>query len=204
MRAHFLLTAGIFFCLLGHGIAVAEESISNAAEQSPAERSATERGAAEQDAVANPADDSEATQSSDAAEAARLHRELRGAWLLVGPLDEDGNPDPNAKPAPGARMKFWGDGHWCITESDLETGEGIFHHGGTYALNGAMLTESLTYATEATESMIGSTFTFRITVDGDTYTQTGIGNPFSEQWQRATMQPDDKQAADGKQAADDE
>jgi hypothetical protein len=108
----------------------------------------------------------------------KLRDSLLGAWALVG------EPGTDAQPKPGARMKFWGLKHWAITESNPETGELIFHHGVTYKLDGDNYEETITFAADNTKNMIGTVLKFKIKVDGDTYVQTGIGNIFTEQWQR--------------------
>lgn len=56
----------------------------------------------------------------------------------------------------------------------------MFHHGGTYTLDGDNHAETIEYANENTAEMIGQTFRFKVKVEGDTYTQVGVGNPYSE------------------------
>jgi hypothetical protein len=56
----------------------------------------------------------------------------------------------------------------------------VFHHGGTYTLDGDNHAETIEYANENTAEMIGQTFRFKVKVEGDTYTQVGVGNPYSE------------------------
>ncbi|WP_442511316.1 hypothetical protein SH528x_002988 [Novipirellula sp. SH528] len=109
---------------------------------------------------------------------ASLQQQLLGVWVLAG------EPDAEIEPQPGARMKFFGLGHWIITQSDPKTGQVIFHHGGTYSLDGDKYTEKLTFANENTMQMIGSEFKFTVTVKDGKYTQIGDGNPFSEVWSR--------------------
>ena len=60
----------------------------------------------------------------------------------------------------------------------------IFHHGGTYTLNGDEYVETVEYANESTKELIKQTFKFTIKVEGDTLTQTGIGNSYNEVWKR--------------------
>ena len=60
----------------------------------------------------------------------------------------------------------------------------IFHHGGTYTLNGDEYVETVEYANESTKELIKQTFKFTIKIEGDTLTQTGIGNPYNEVWKR--------------------
>lgn len=60
----------------------------------------------------------------------------------------------------------------------------IYHHGGTYTLTGAQYAETVEYANESTKDLIKQTFKFTIKVEGDTLTQIGIGNPWTEVWKR--------------------
>lgn len=103
-----------------------------------------------------------------------LHESLLGAWAI----DEKGELKP------GGRMKFFGLKHWTISQSNPDTGEVIFHHGGTYKLEGDRYEETIKFAAPSTKDMIGLTFKFKITVDGDSYEQVGIGNPYNEKWKR--------------------
>jgi hypothetical protein len=108
----------------------------------------------------------------------RLRQSLLGSWILLG------EPGAGNRPEIDARMKFWGDGYWLITQADPETGVVFFHHGGTYTLDGDEYEETVTFANENTKHMIDTKLRFKISVDGDRYTQTGIGNPFTEEWER--------------------
>ena len=82
------------------------------------------------------------------------------------------------------RFKFITNKNWTITEADPDTGVVIFHHGGTFTLDGDKYTENIVYANESTKDMIGTTLHFKIKVDGDTLTQEGIDNSFNEIWKR--------------------
>jgi hypothetical protein len=115
-----------------------------------------------------------------AAASSQLAKELVGTWILVGKPGEVAEA-----PAAGARLKFFTGRHWTITQADPKSGLTIFHHGGTYVLKGDEYQETVEYANETTTNLIGQTFKFTIKVEGDTYTQTGIGNPFTEIWKRA-------------------
>jgi len=109
----------------------------------------------------------------------QLADDIVGAWVLVGTPGEVGEP-----PAAGGRFKFRAGGHWLITQADPNSHEVIYHHGGTYTLNGDEYAEKIEYANENTNHMINRTLKFKVKVEGDTYTQTGIGNPYSEVWKR--------------------
>ena len=76
-------------------------------------------------------------------------------------------------------------GHSMITEADPETGVTVFHHGGTYTLNGDEYVETVEYANENTKDLIKQTLKFTIKIEGDTLTQIGVGNPWTEVWKRA-------------------
>ena len=108
-----------------------------------------------------------------------LANNLLGTWILVG---EPGKIEE--APAAGGRLKFCTGRHWIITQADSATGVTVFHHGGTYTLNGDQYAETVEYANENTKDLIKQTLKFKIKVDGDTLTQIGIGNPWTEVWKR--------------------
>jgi hypothetical protein len=110
----------------------------------------------------------------------QLAKDLIGTWAYAGMPDDVKEP-----PEGGGHYKYFTRKHFCVTKADPETGKVEYHHGGTYTLDGDNLEETVTYATEATAGQIGQTFKFKIKVEGDTYTQTGIGNPYNEVWKRA-------------------
>jgi len=109
----------------------------------------------------------------------QLAKDLTGVWVLVGTPDEVGEP-----PAAGGRFKFRTDGHWLITQADPNTGVVIYHHGGTYTLDGDEYVEKVKYANKNTASLIKQTLKFKVKVEGDTFTQFGVGNPYTEVWKR--------------------
>ena len=100
--------------------------------------------------------------------------------MLAGTPDNVEEP-----PATGGRLKFITDKHWTVTQADPDTGEVIFHLGGTYTLNGDDYVETVKYATENTKDLISKVHKFKIKVEGDTLTIIGIGNPWTEVWKRA-------------------
>jgi hypothetical protein len=113
------------------------------------------------------------------AKSSQLAKDLIGAWVLVGTPDNIGEP-----PATGGRLKFRTGKHWAITQAD-QSGKVVFHHGGTYTLDGEEYAETVEYANESTADLIGKTFKFHVKVEGDKYTQIGIDNPYTEVWKRA-------------------
>ena len=121
-------------------------------------------------------------QPAAGAKESKLAKDLIGTWVLVGTPDKVGEA-----PKSGGRFKFITGKHWVITQADPETGKVVFHHGGTYTLDGDNYAETIEYANENTAELIKKTFKFKIKVEGSTYTQIGVGddNPFSEVWKRA-------------------
>ena len=108
-----------------------------------------------------------------------LAKGLIGTWILVGTPGKEEEP-----PAKGGRLKFITGKHWTVTESD-EAGKVTIHHGGTCTIEGDEYTETVKYANESTAELIGRSFKFKIKLEGDKYTQTGIGNPYTQVWRRA-------------------
>jgi hypothetical protein len=110
-----------------------------------------------------------------AAEPEKAADKLAGAWVVVG-------TPGNVKEAPktGGWIKFFAAGRWCITQADPDSGKILHHHGGTYSLEGDKYNETIEYAGESTASLIKKTLTFTLKFEGDTLTQTGINNEFTE------------------------
>ena len=111
------------------------------------------------------------------AEPSKLAADLIGTWRLVGTPDSE-------EETPTKRLKFFTGKHWLVTEAD-DDGKVTIHHGGTYTLDGDEYVETIEYALPESISAIGMKFKFKISVEGDKYTQIGIENPYSEVWRRA-------------------
>ena len=124
----------------------------------------------------------EAAPQDKAAEPSKsqLAKDLIGTWAYAGTPD-----DVNEPPEGGGHYKYFTGKHWCVTKANTETGKVEYHLGGTYTLDGDSLEETIKYATETIAGQIGQTFKYKIKVEGDTYTQTGVGNPYNEVWKRA-------------------
>jgi hypothetical protein len=118
-------------------------------------------------------------KSAPAAKPSQLAKDLVGTWILVGTPDQVGEA-----PKAGGRLKFFTGKHWCITEADSVSAKVVFHHGGTYTLDGDEYAETIEYANDNTAELIKETNKFKIKVEGDTYTQIGVGNPYNEVWKR--------------------
>ncbi|MHC1765804.1 MAG: hypothetical protein AB9869_16150 [Verrucomicrobiia bacterium] len=111
--------------------------------------------------------------SNDAMPGAQL-----GAWSLVGMLNGEKAPE-NVR-----RLKLVTDKVWVVSISDVKTGRVEYHHGGTYTLKGNDYVEKVEFSTENLDSLVGQSFRYKLTVDGNTWTQVGVENPYSEVWQR--------------------
>ncbi len=114
------------------------------------------------------------------AEPSQLAKDLIGTWVLVGTPDDIGEP-----PTTGGMLKFLTGKHWCVTQADADTGLVRHHHGGTYTLTDDQYVETVLYAGESTAQILKSVNRFKVKVEGDTLTQIGIGNPWSQVWKRA-------------------
>lgn len=119
------------------------------------------------------------TPSVSATNSAQLAKDMVGTSVLVGQPGKVGEI-----PAAGGRLKFRTGKHWTMTQSDSETGRVVMHDGGTYTLEGDRYTETIAYANASTAGDIGKTFMFTVKVEGDTMTQIGVGNPYTEVWKR--------------------
>lgn len=117
--------------------------------------------------------------AGDEKKPSQLAKDLVGAWVLVGTPDK-----VDEVPIPGRSIKFFSGKHWCTTTSEEGTGKVIYHHGGTYILDDDQLNETIEYANENTAQLIKETNKFKVKVEGDAYTQIGVGNPYSQVWKR--------------------
>ena len=130
-------------------------------------------------------------KSSPAAEESRkaIADRIIGTWVLVE-SDRPGTPS-----GIGCRLKSYTGTHWMITQPDPKIGLVVFHHGGRYTLEGDMLTERIDFAGASTQSVIGGSGRFKITVDGDVFKQIDIDRGiYNQTWKRyKPTQPSTKQ-----------
>lgn len=99
---------------------------------------------------------------------------MNGVWRFVRNVG-----DPTVSPE--KKTKIILDKRWMFSQFDPATNITLYHHGGTYLLDGNTYAETIEYANETTGGMLGQTFRYDIKVDGDTMTLAG---PFSEVWAR--------------------
>lgn len=107
-----------------------------------------------------------------------LAKDLTGTWVYAGKSgDVNATPDTN-------RMKFYAGGYWCYTTTDPKTGVVVAHHGGYYSFEDGELIEACQYSNPIGMDLIGHDLAFKIKVEGDTLTLTGVNNSFNEVWKR--------------------
>jgi hypothetical protein len=114
-----------------------------------------------------------------AASSLQLAQDMIGTWVHVGRPGQ-----VREAPATGQRLKFRTGRHWNLTRSDPDTGMVTEHFGGTYTLNGDVYVETQDYGDSTWMKDNGQSFKFTVKVEGDTMTQIGIGNPYTEVWKR--------------------
>jgi hypothetical protein len=103
---------------------------------------------------------------------------LIGTWVLLSTT----NTGPIATAAIGVRRKTFTETTWEILEIDPATGNVRFNFGGSYTLLDGVYTETVEFSNVGASGNVGMTFSFTLTLDGSTFTQTGQGNPFTETW----------------------
>ena len=81
-------------------------------------------------------------------------------------------------------LKFITSKRWCVVSSSTVSGQLTGGIGGRYTLEGDTYIETVEYSANA--DMIGKKLTFKLKVEGDTFTQTGVDNPHNAVLTRAT------------------
>src|SRR5690606_23993849 len=119
-----------------------------------------------------------AEPSSSTAATTDLSKQIVGTWVYLGKPGETVEPA-----AAGGRFKTMQHGLYRVTQKDA-TGAAIYHHGGTYNIEGDQYAERCEYSSDANSDLIKQVFKFTIKVEGDLMTQTGVGNPWTEVWRR--------------------
>lgn len=108
-----------------------------------------------------------------------LKNRFIGAWQL------ESFADGRVSEANVGELKFVGDRHWSVSRLDPKTKRLEYHMGGTYKLNGDEYVETIEFANDPASEMIGQEFTYKIKIEGETFTQIGQGNPYSLIFKRA-------------------
>jgi hypothetical protein len=108
-----------------------------------------------------------------------LAKALEGVWVYVGTPGDVG-PVPRS----GGRFKFRVSNRWTYTEANSVTGVVRAHFGGAYLVRGGEYIETIDYSTDPRDPELRKTLKFTVKIEGDTMTQTGVGNPYTEVWKR--------------------
>ena len=69
--------------------------------------------------------------ADDCAKPSQLARDAIGTWILAGTPGKVADP-----PAAKGPLKFFTGKYWTFTQADPQTGKVLYHHGGTYTLDG--------------------------------------------------------------------
>jgi hypothetical protein len=110
---------------------------------------------------------------------ARLNQEMIGTWVHVGSPGR-----VRTAPESGGRFKMRNGDHWNLTVVEGDTGLVTENFGGTYMMSGDEYVETQQYGTQQWLQDNGRSWRFRVTVEGDTMTQYGLDNSFTEVWKR--------------------
>ena len=57
-------------------------------------------------------------------------------------------------------------------------------HGGTFRINGNTYEETVSYGGDYQANLMGKTYHWTVTLEGDTMTMMGTDNPWHEVWKR--------------------
>jgi uncharacterized protein (DUF2147 family) len=98
---------------------------------------------------------------------------INGVWTFVKNVGAPASADK--------KIKIILDKHWMFSQLDPTNNITLFHHGGTYLLDGNSYAETIEYANSSTGGYVGQTFKYEVKVDGDTMRLKG---PYNEVWTR--------------------
>ena len=112
------------------------------------------------------------------APAATAANRLVGTWQ---PIASGGETIPEEN---RAEIKVIAEKQWFVRYIDPKTKKLEYVHGGTYTLEGDEYIETVEWAAGSTSELVGNKFKFKIKTEGDTFTQTGIGNPYTTTYKR--------------------
>ena len=113
-------------------------------------------------------------QATAAIPATQTSKSIIGVWNFVSNVGEATSADK--------KTKIILDKHWMFSQPDPTNNITLFHHGGTYSLDGNSYAETIEYANASTGGYLGKTFKYEVKIEGDTMTLKG---PYSEIWTRA-------------------
>jgi len=110
-----------------------------------------------------------AEQAQAAAAPSPLTRQLMGTWVHVGEPGKVGEA-----PAKGGFIKLRTERHWAGIVVDPRSGIVTSTHGGTWRVNGGEYEETVDYGGDFQAAIMGKTWRWKLTLEGDTMTKIGI------------------------------
>ena len=108
-----------------------------------------------------------------------LPANLTGTWAYAGEPGQTNTP-----PLDTNRLKFCAGGYWCDLQIDPKTSVVTVHHGGRCVLKGDKYVETCQYDNPTTMPLIGEDAKFNVQSADDTFTLTGLNNPWKEIWKK--------------------
>jgi hypothetical protein len=117
-------------------------------------------------------------KATEVAASPTLAQDMIGTWVFVG---RPGQVFEAPRVSP--RLKLRTGNHWTLTHAD-ESGLVVAHFGGTYTLTNNEYVETQVYGDETWMKDNGHSCKFLVKVEGDTMTQFGVDNPYTEVWKR--------------------
>ena len=131
-------------------------------------------------------------QVASTSESKNSNREIEGTWKLIsGTLIEKGDTTVTDYTKHRSFIKIINKTHFAFLNHDLQKGKdsataAFGAGGGTYILSGNQYTEHLEYCTD--RAWEGHDFTFTITIQNDTLTQSGVEKIESEGIKRMNIE----------------
>ncbi len=104
---------------------------------------------------------------------AQMSKDIIGVWAFVSNIGEPASTDK--------KIKIILDKHWMFSQPNPANNLTLFHHGGTYLLDGNSYAETIEYANASTGGYLGKTFRYEVKIEGDTMILKG---PYNEIWKR--------------------
>lgn len=108
-------------------------------------------------------------QETQEEETSSMSTSLEGTWQMTAVQPQDTNA---MMPPEMSMVKIFGDRHFAFVYYNEDNPNEYLSAGGTYELDGGTLTEQIRYASDTLP--LGSTFTYQVDWEGNTYHQSGV------------------------------
>lgn len=103
---------------------------------------------------------------------------MAGGWVMIT------SGDKTTGPGPGSRLLFISGSHYAITQADPVTREVMFHHGGTFKMDGDEWVSTIEYAIGSSMNLVGKNIRVKVKIEDDTMSRLGVDNFREEKWKR--------------------